>query len=109
MSKGIDALNNLLLEISEVVIDEKTMLPGFKLPKHQCERIEIVKKELRALEIIVTKKVNLYGDDLYANGVYGLNYYSTYQHYKASCEKLRYKKKSILTEEEFNLLKEVLK
>jgi hypothetical protein len=98
MSKGLEALDRLVQDVFNSC-DSDEVLTDYK----------IIEKELKALEIIVTKKVNLYGDDLYANGVYGLNYYSTYQHYKASCEKLRYKKKSILTEEEFNLLKEVLK
>jgi hypothetical protein len=98
MSKGLEALDRLVQDVFNSC-DSDEVLTDYK----------IIEKELKALEIIVTKKVNLYGDDLYANGVYGLNYYSTYEHYKASCEKLRYKKKSILTEEEFNLLKEVLK
>jgi hypothetical protein len=105
MSKGLEALNELCAHINaEDMGDETYFFNG-----NDERDYKIIEKELRALEIIVTKKVNLYGDDLYANGVYGLNYYSTYEHYKASCEKLRYKKKSILTEEEFKLLKEVLK
>jgi hypothetical protein len=101
MSKGLEALKQ--------IATLETEGPEFTVEYILPEQIETIEKELKALEIIVTKKVNLYGDDLYANGVYGLNYYSTYEHYKASCEKLRYKKKSILTEKEFNLLKEVLK
>jgi hypothetical protein len=100
MSKGLEAISDLRFNISY------SQDMDYKENNDLCD---VVEKELKALEIIVTKKVNLYGDDLYANGVYGLNYYSTYEHYKASCEKLRYKKKNILTEEEFNLLKEVLK
>jgi hypothetical protein len=102
MSKGLEALK-------QVALLETGGGPEFPVEYILPEQIETIEKELKALDIIVTKKVNLYGDDLYTNGVYGLNYYSTYEHYKASCEKLRYKKKSILTEEEFNLLKEVLK
>jgi hypothetical protein len=102
MSKGLEAF----LELAKLDLGKPLQNAG---NEEIYKKMSLVKKELRALEIIVTKKVNLYGDDLYANGVYGLNYYSTYEHYKASCEKLRYKKKSILTEEEFNLLKEVLK
>jgi hypothetical protein len=97
MCKGIDALNNLLLEISEVVIDEKTMLPGFKLPKHQCERIEIIKKELRALDIL--KKHNLLNLGL-------LDEYNDYEYedYADDTDGTT----DYLEYEEFRLLKEVL-
>ena len=100
MSKGLEAISDLRFNISYSQ-DMKY--------KENNDLCDVIEKELKALDIIITKKVNLYGNDIYANGVYGLNYYSTYQHYKANCEKLRYKKKCILTEEEFKLLKEVLK
>jgi hypothetical protein len=105
MSKGIDALNNLLLEISEVVIDEKTMLPGFKLPKHQCERIEIIKKELRALEIITKKNVDIYSIKVCIN----VEHYNSVIKSRNFNNNYSYEIWYNLTEEEFDLIKEVLK
>ena len=89
MSKGLEALNNLVQSCfnpcdSDEVLNDKA----------------IVEKELKALEIIKEKKVDMWHlVDLLEQ---------TYEMYLAFCKSEKYEEDYIFTEEEFNLLKEVL-
>ena len=93
MSKGLEALEKIVYEIKWTHNDGKT------LTRFDKEQVDIIEKELKALEIIKNKKVNLFH----------ILVFDDYEQYKAHYPFSEYNaRKDMLTIEEFDLLKEVL-
>ena len=91
MSKGLEALEDIILYLNA---SEPKWL--------YCENIEVIKKELKALEIIKNKRVDVFELLLgISNSVYRnpLERYNSYVEGSFNTE---------LTPQEFDLLKEVL-
>lgn len=92
-----------ITDTTKVVFHEDALYEEeLKTLKNIRQSLKAKSKKEQALEIIVAKKVNLYG-------LKGIIWFSTYTSYKEWFGTLKYSKKYRLTEEEFSLLKEMLK
>ena len=91
MNKIEEALNNLYVNIS--LINNET------IRDKSFEDLEVIRKELKALEIIKTKNVDIIELKMSL---------SVKQYNNAISFKISYKKEYELIQEEFDLLKEVL-
>lgn len=90
MTKGLEELKDMLGVLNA--------LSGCKL--NMCsERIKPIVKELKAFEIIKKKKVD----------VVGIVIYEDYEQYCRAEKDSKLRKDWLLTQDEYNLLKEVLK
>ena len=74
------------------------MLPKWKEPMQYVDELKLIENKLKALEIIKKKNADILDIKLYEN----------YEHYCIAKEDSRLRKDWWLTEEEFNLLKEIL-
>lgn len=93
MSKGLEALANIVDEI------KYTHSNGKVLTDYDKEQVDIIQKELQALEIIKNKKVNLFKIWVY-DDYEQYKYYYPFGEYHAI--------EAMLTLEEFELIKEVV-
>ena len=107
MSKGLEALERIevdmeyvtRLDFVEPIVRGEVQQELYKIYHREEKDLDIIKKELKALEIIRNKPW-LVGEIVESKG--------DYKAYKSWCSVFRADMKYRATEEEFNLLKEVL-
>lgn len=114
MNKGLEALENIKIDMEyvtrldfvEPVVRGEVQQSLYKIYHRETPELEIIEKELKALEIIRNKSVNVRNliiycfemKDTYKEYVEAFNYYENYWELG----------KELLTKEEFDSLREVL-
>ena len=102
MSKGLEALNSLkYMACIEAGFNSKLITYAEEMEHNEMveEKYNIIEKELKALEMLKKKKVN----------IFHIWVFDDYEQYKAHYPFSEYNaKKDMLTFEEFNFLKEGL-